>query len=245
MDAATDIGETASAEPDARDAGPARGGRTPARTCIVTRQVKAPDAMIRFALGPDGAVVPDLRARLPGRGVWVSATRADVALAVRRRLFPRAFKAQAQAAPDLADTVARLLREDLRQAVALANKAGAVVAGFAKVESAIAAEPGVAALLHAAEASADGRRKLAQALRRRAGSPISTVPVIDDLSEAELDMALGRDHVIHAALVAGPGSNGCLARWRRLRTFLGTEQGPDAAEAALSGHDANLRGDTD
>jgi uncharacterized protein len=238
--------DIAEAEPDPRDAGPARGGRVPARTCIVTRQVRPPDAMIRFALGPDGAVVPDLRARLPGRGVWVGATRAEVALAVRRRLFPRAFRTPGAAAPsDLADTVARLLRDDLRQGVALANKAGMVVAGFAKVEGAVAGEAGVAALIHAAEASPDGRRKLAQALRRRAAGPISTVPVIDDLSEAELDMALGRDHVIHAALVAGAGSNGCLARWRRLRTFLGTEQVPDAAEAAVSGPDANLRGDTD
>ncbi len=239
MDAAADP-----AEGDARDAGPARGGRPPARTCIVTRQVRAPDTMIRFALGPDGAVVPDLRARLPGRGVWVSATRADVALAVRRRLFPRAFRAPgAQAAPDLADGVAQLLRDDLRQALALANKAGAVVAGFSKVESAIAAEPGAVALLHAAEASADGRRKLSQALHRRWGEAISTFPVIDDLSELELDMALGRDHVIHAALVAGAGSNGCLARWRRLRAFLGSGQGSDAAGAAMGGPDANLRGD--
>lgn len=204
----------------ALDAGP--GGRVPQRTCIVTRAVAAPDALIRFVLDPTGAVVPDLRARLPGRGAWVGARRETVAEAVRRRQFQRAFKGKAQAVPeDLADRVGAGLRADLRQALALANKAGCVVTGFGKVEAAIGGEAGIVALFHAAEASPDGRRKLAQALRRRHGDAISEIPVVDDLSESELDMALGRDHVIHAALVAGVGATGCLARWRRLRSFEG------------------------
>jgi predicted RNA-binding protein YlxR (DUF448 family) len=215
MDAAT-----ANEDELALDAGP--GGRAPQRTCIVTRAVAAPESLIRFVLDPEGVVVPDLRGRLPGRGAWVDARRETVAEAVRRRQFQRAFKGKAKAVPeDLADRVGAGLRADLRQALALANKAGCVVTGFGKVEAAIGGEPGIAALFHAAEASADGRRKLAQALRRRHGDAISRIPVVDDLSEDELDMALGRDHVIHAALVAGVGATGCLARWRRLRSFEG------------------------
>lgn len=222
------------------DPGPGRGRRAVQRTCIVTRAVKPPSALIRFVLAPDGAVVPDLRARLPGRGAWVSATREALETAVKRRQFRRAFRSErAEPAADLPDRIAEALRADLRQAIALANKAGCVVAGFAKVEAEIAGRPGISALIHACDASADGRRKLGAALFRRYGDAISAMPVIDALSNAELDMALGRDHVIHAALVAGAGSNGSLACWRRLRAFEGkaaalAETGPARAGATAS-----------
>ena len=204
-----------------------RGRENAERSCLVTRVVRQPSEMIRFVAAPDGAVVPDLRARLPGRGAWVTATRDAVAEAAKRGLFKRAFKrSDLIPAPDLADSVEGMLRQDLLGALALANKAGAVVTGFTKVEAALAG--GVAALIHATEARDDGRRKLAAALRRHAAETISATPVIEDLSTLELDVALGRDHVIHAALVAGAGSAGCLARWRRLRAYRG-EATPDAS----------------
>ena len=215
------------------DAGPGR--RVPERTCIVTRIAQPPDRMIRFVRGPDDAVVPDLRGKLPGRGAWVSARREAIAEAVRRRLFQRAFKGAAQAAPDLPDRIGLLLRDDLRQAMAMANKAGCVVAGFSKVEAAIGGAPGVAAVIHAAEASPDGRRKITAALYRRHGGAISRIPIVDDLSEDELDMALGRDHVIHAALVAGAGAAGCLSRWRRLRSFEGAAAPTEEPDPARPG----------
>ena len=215
------------------DSGPGR--RAPQRTCIVTRVVQPPEAMIRFVRGPDGAVVPDLRAKLPGRGAWISAKRDAVATAVRKNLFARAFKGPAQAGPDLPDRIVTGLREDLRQAIAMANKAGCVVAGFSKVEAAIGGQPGAVALIHAAEASPDGRRKIAAALYRRHGEAMSRIPIIDDLSEDELDMALGRDHVIHAALVAGAGAAGCLSRWRRLRSFEGAAAATEEPDPARIG----------
>jgi hypothetical protein len=196
--------------------------REPERTCIVTREVRSPDEMIRFVLGPDGSVVPDLRRKLPGRGVWVSATAGMVGEAVRRRLFSRAFKTEARASATLADEVDAALRADLRASVALANKAGAVTTGFTKVEATIG-KGAVAALIHALDAAPDGRRKLAAALRKQFGVTISALPIIDVLSGDELDMALGRVHVIHAALLPGAGSEGCLARWRRLRAYRGNE----------------------
>lgn len=226
------------------DRGPLRGRREPARTCIVTRTVKPPSAMIRFVLSEDGVVTPDLKARLPGRGAWVSAARADVESAVKRRQFNRAFRTErALAPPDLAERIAEGLRADLRQAIALANKAGCVVAGFAKVEGEIGGRSGVAALIHASDASADGRRKLGAALRRRLGDAIWAVPIIDDLSNAELDMALGRDHVIHAALVTGPGATGCLARWRRLRAFEGVPASAEAIPACRGATATDLHDD--
>jgi predicted RNA-binding protein YlxR (DUF448 family) len=180
--------------------------------------------MIRFVLGPDARVVPDLRQRLPGRGVWVSAEKALVEDAVKRRLFARAFKAQVAVSPDLAEEIERLLRDDLRQGLSLANKAGNVIAGFAKVESAVA-QGSLAALIHAAEAAEDGRRKIAGQLRKRLGDAILDVPVIQELSNHELGLALGRSHVIHAALVAGAGSDGFLTRWHRYRAYRGIDAG--------------------
>ena len=193
----------------------------PERTCIVTREARPPRELIRFVLGPERQVVPDLKQKLPGRGVWVTGRADAVAEAVRRRLFTRAFKAEVRVSPDLAAEIAHALRRDLRQALSLANKAGAVVAGFAKVEAAITGGD-VAAVVHASEAAEDGRRKLSAALRKRFGETISAIPAIDDLSGEELDLALGRSHVIHACLVAGAGSEGFLARWRRFRSYVGT-----------------------
>ncbi|GBU18502.1 MULTISPECIES: RNA-binding protein [Methylobacterium] len=227
-------GAAETVEADGLDSGPARGRHTPARTCIVTRAVRPPEEMIRFVLSPSGEVVADLKGRLPGRGAWVSARRTAVAEAVRRRQFQRAFRtAEARAPAELPDGIAAALRADLRQSLALANKAGCVVAGFAKVEAAIGEPAGISGLIHARDGSQDGLRKLRAALYRRLGDAISRVPVLDDLSNEELDMALGRDHVIHAALVAGVGSAGCLARWRRLRLF---EDAVDTTEAGSADH---------
>jgi uncharacterized protein len=197
----------------------------PERTCIVSRTVHPPAELIRFVLGPGNRVVADLRQKLPGRGVWVTARRDMVDEAVRRRLFGRAFKAEASASTELGAEIDTLLRADLRQALALANKAGRVVTGFHKVEGAVQ-DKSLAALLHAAEAAEDGRRKLASQLRKRLGDAISGFPVVTDLSSDELDLALGRSHVIHAALVAGAGSDGFLTRWLRYRTYRGIEAEP-------------------
>ncbi|WP_201829120.1 RNA-binding protein [Microvirga zambiensis] len=194
----------------------------PERTCIVTREAQSPAGLIRFVLGPDNQVVPDLRHKLPGRGVWVTARYDKVEEAAKRRLFSRAFKTETKASETLAADIGNLLREDLRQGLSLANKAGSVITGFFKVESAITDKP-VVALIHAAEAAEDGRRKLANQLRKRLGEAISSFPVIQELSNDELDLALGRSHVIHAALVAGAGSDGFLNRWHRYRTFCGTD----------------------
>ncbi|MDB5590532.1 MAG: DNA-binding protein [Enterovirga sp.] len=196
--------------------------QAPERTCIVSRKAGPASELMRFVRGPEGAVIVDLRGNLPGRGAWISPTAETLALAIRKRLFSRAFKGEAQAGPELVAAVDAALVRDLIGALALANKAGAVVAGFAKVESALSGG-GAAALIHAQEAAEDGRRKLAGALRRGESATICAVPTLDDLRGDDLDVALGRVGVIHAALLAGVGSEGCLARWRRLRLFRGVD----------------------
>jgi predicted RNA-binding protein YlxR (DUF448 family) len=196
--------------------GMAREPHVSERTCIVTRQSGAPEAMIRFVRGPDGALAPDIKARLPGRGVWVTARADVVAQAVQKRLFARALKTQVDAAPQLAEDVDRLLETDCLQMLSLANKAGAVAAGFGKVADALA-QGSVRALIEARDGGEDGKRKLAQAARR-AGS---TTPVIGLFSSLQLDLALGRTNVIHAALAGSGPTTAFIGRCRRLAAYRG------------------------
>src|SRR4029453_5312418 len=131
------------------------------RTCIVTKKSGAPDDLIRFVVGPDSTLVPDLRRNLPGRGCWVSADRLHVERAVEKKLFGRALKKDVSGPADLGEMVDRLLARAALGALGLARKAGAVALGAAKVEAEV--RSGAAILvLHAAEASEDGLRKIAQ-----------------------------------------------------------------------------------
>lgn len=195
----------------------------PERTCIVTRHKGRKDELIRFVMSPERSVVPDIRARLPGRGAWVAADAATLALAIKRKSFPRAFKSDVSAAPELVEQVASLLEGDALQALSLANKAGLVTCGASKVEEAIATKA-LAGLLHAREAAEDGLRKLDAAVRRRFGDAAASLSRVRIFGTGQLDLALGRTHVIHAALVAGAASEGFISRSRRLERFRG--QGP-------------------
>ncbi len=203
----------------------------PERTCLVTREAQPASRLMRFVLGPDGVVVADLRGRLPGRGAWLTPTADALGEAVRRKLFPKGFKTEARVPADFVAAVDAALVREVRGALSLANKAGAAVAGFAKVETALS-RGDAAALIHAREAAEDGRRKLGGALRRGPDDPIWRVFIFDDLSGDDLGVALGREHVIHAALLAGPGSDGCLARWNRLRVFRGVDGAPERPRGA-------------
>jgi len=198
-----------------------RAGRKPERSCIVTRAVKSPAELIRFVLSPEGVVTPDIRRALPGRGVWVTASRARIAEAGKRKAFARAFRKEVVAPADLAEQVGRLLRKDGLQAISLANKAGAVTAGFEKVRAALAAGE-VLALIEASDGSPDGRRKLigVSDMPRGAAEPgIARPSVIDCFASIELDLALGRAHVIHAALLKAPAGGLALTKCLRFHRF--------------------------
>jgi len=188
------------------------------RLCIVTREVKPVTEMVRFVIGPDRDVVPDLKRRLPGRGVWVTATRAAVAEAVKRRAFARGFKTDVRAAPDLPDVVERLLERSALDALSMVHKAGRTVLGFAQIERALANEP-VIVLLRAADAGREGVRKLATATRNRLAEKDDELVVVDRFTAPQLDLAFGRPNVVHAALLAGSASDGFLARYRNLERF--------------------------
>lgn len=189
------------------------------RMCLVTREVKPVGEMIRFVLGPDGAVVPDLKRTLPGRGVWVGASRDVLATAVKKRLFGRGFGEEAKADEALVDLVDRLLTEAALGNLGLARKAGQVVTGFAKVEATVGKGQALG-LIHAAEAGDDGVEKIAAALRRR-GASAAGIPVLRCFTSGQLDLALGRENVVHAALLSGQASKSFLERVDLLRRYRG------------------------
>jgi len=207
------------AHADIDDTGPRDARGATERTCVVTRAVKPVDELIRFVTAPDGAVVADLKRRLPGRGVWVTATRAAVDEAVKRKAFGRGLKREVRAAPDLGREVEWLLERAALDALGIVQKAGRVKTGFAKTEAALADDP-IAAVLQASDGSADGARKIAAAvMRRKMDENAGEIPIIVAFATAQLDLALGRSNVVHAALLAGPASNGFLARCQSLERF--------------------------
>ena len=205
------------------DAGPRRQAG-PDRLCIATRSVRPVDDLIRFVAGPDG-LVPDLKRRLPGRGVWVTARRQTVLEAVRRGAFKRSLKSDVRVPADLPDLVDRLMHRAALDALAIAQKAGEVVCGFAKTEAAIGRNE-LSALLHASEASRDGLAKLAAAVKRRHSGMADNLLRIHSFSSADLDLALGRANVVHAALLAGRAGETFLTRWRELERFRSAESSP-------------------
>jgi hypothetical protein len=174
------------------------------RRDIVSGGVMDEAGLIRFVAGPDGAVVPDLARKLPGRGLWVASDRASVETAARKGLFSRAAKAKVTAPRDLADQVEVLLKRRLLSGLGLARRAGELTSGFEKVSAAI--EAGRAAwLIEASDGAADGRRKLWGKTRKQA----PPTPIFGLFSAEELGLALGAENVIHTAFLAGRGAD----RW--------------------------------
>jgi predicted RNA-binding protein YlxR (DUF448 family) len=147
--------------------------------------------MIRFVVGPDGALVPDPGAELPGRGLWVSAESAAIDRAVKDKGFARAARRAVMVPDDLATSVEALLARRLSDLIGLARRAGAVVAGFEKVRATL--KTGAAHLLIAArDGAADGRGKV------RMLAP--NLAIMTALDANELGAALGRDTVVHAVV---------------------------------------------
>jgi predicted RNA-binding protein YlxR (DUF448 family) len=200
------------ADPDL-DNGPRTDRSATMRMCAVTREVRPIGELIRFVVSPEGEVIPDLKRKLPGRGLWVSALHRAVAEAVRRHQFSKGFKRDVRVAPTLAADTETLLVRSVIEALAMAAKAGQIVSGFTKVEDALRQRQAVA-LIHASDGAADGIRKLDAIVRQNAGindeSP--EFPVVTALTSEQLDLALGRSNVIHAALLAGPASKTFLSR---------------------------------
>jgi predicted RNA-binding protein YlxR (DUF448 family) len=169
------------------------------RRCIVTGDVLPEARLLRFAADPGGKVVVDVEAKLPGRGLWVRSERAAVRRAVEKHLFARAAKASLSADADLDEQAEARLAERMLAQLGLAHRSGQLILGFDTVERTLRGGDGVAAVIQASDASAEGSRKL-----QSAAVAADLVPfVIGCFSGAELSLALGRANVVHAALKPG------------------------------------------
>lgn len=211
-----------------------RAKATPERRCLVTGEVKPRDALLRFVVGPDDIVVPDLDNRLPGRGLWLTGRRDIVAAACEKRAFSRGAGRNVApmtgpAGEDLAAFVAHKLRERAENALGMARKSGDLVAGFEKVRAALtelasADAPGQAVLLCACDAGADGREKIG----RLAGHAKDIVRV-DQFDAATLGRMVGRDRAVHALVRPGGAARHVRAAAERLAAYRG---GDDAASGS-------------
>jgi predicted RNA-binding protein YlxR (DUF448 family) len=202
------------------DAGVSPRGKNPERTCIVTRAEHPVGDLIRFVVGPDMDVVPDLAARLPGRGAWLVCDRATVDTAIKSKSFPKSFKQQVKVRADLAEFVETLLARRAAETLSLANKAGLVVTGYSKVEAMLASGKAVI-LMHASDAADDGCEKLDRlfkAVCRDTGRSPRVMRVFDLL---QMSLALGRSHVVHACLSGGGGTDRLDADVQRLLRYRG------------------------
>ena len=166
----------------------------PNRRCIVTAKVQPVERMIRFVVGPDQQLVPDLEARLPGRGMWLSARRDVVNTAVAKAHFAKAARRRVVVPPDLADRLEFLLRRRCLDLLGLARRAGQAVAGYEKVRAELKSGRG-AVLLAASDGAAGGVEKI------RALAP--ALPLVSVLGATELGWVFGRGHTVHGLLLPG------------------------------------------
>lgn len=191
----------------------------PVRTCAVERRRKPDTQLLRFVLSPDLTVVPDLKRKLPGRGVWLTAEISIVKEALKRNAFQRAFKQKVKAGPDLPLQIETLMRKAVIESLSLANKAGLLITGFAKLEQAIT-KGGIIVLLHASEAAPDGVSKLDRKLAASFACKDHILPKIC-LTSAELSLAAGKLNVIHAGLKEGEAAQPVLKKIERLSFYIG------------------------
>jgi hypothetical protein len=185
------------------------------RKCIVTGAGLPEARLVRFALAPDGRVVPDVAAKLPGRGIWVAADREAIAKAVEKHLFARAAKTSAVADAALPGLVENRLLARMLDLIGLARRAGDLVLGFDKIETALRGPRPPAVLIEAADAGADGTRKLKAAAQAKGIYPF----VIGCFSSAELGLALNLPNVVHASLKSGRLAEGLIFEAGRLAGF--------------------------
>ncbi|MGD9862821.1 MAG: RNA-binding protein [Pseudodonghicola sp.] len=192
----------------------------PERKCIVTGEVQPKFGLIRFVAGPDGQLVPDVAGRLPGRGVYVSATREALEKAVAKGLFARGLKQRVDVPEDLPGVVEQLLVRRVVDLISLARKSGDAVAGYEKVKSWLDKEE-AHVLIQATDGSGRGKSKLSTPHRGK---------YIGWLTADELGMAFGRETVIHAALASGGLGKRVVEEAQRLRGLRVTDDGSGRRE---------------
>ncbi|MBO4521063.1 MAG: RNA-binding protein [Alphaproteobacteria bacterium] len=184
------------------------------RRCIVTQETLPMESLIRFGVAPDGALVPDLAHKLPGRGIWVKADREIVETACQKNLFTKAARRKVTCPENMDGLINNLFVKRLQSLLGVAKKAGLVVAGFEKVAEALR-KGQVVCLIEATDAAEDGKEKLN---RLNDG-----LPVIQVLTADQAAQALGTGTCVHAAMKSGGVSDLFVAEARRFAAYCKTE----------------------
>ena len=220
----------------------------PERTCILSRRTAPKDALIRLALSPDGEVAPDVRARAAGRGAWIGVARGELndanAKGKLKGALARAFKSGEVSVPaDLGSRIAAALRQAALDRLGMEARAGNLIHGSERVEAAARAGK-VRLLVHAADAGEDGRKRLDQAhrvgARASGGDPQS---VIFPEGRSILSIALGRENVVHAALIEPAAAARVLHALARWREFIAPDGGLEGgAPASRTGSTEEVEG---
>jgi predicted RNA-binding protein YlxR (DUF448 family) len=200
------------------DAEPAVDTDGGARLCAATREALDPGSLIRFVADPDGGIVPDLARRLPGRGVWIKASKEVVERAVTANVFAKSLKRAVRPDPALPDRVEQLLEKRVLDALAIANKAGLVTTGFQQVDELVASGAAVA-LIQGADAADGGRDKLQRKFVAVARAKGRKTALVTSLSTEQLSLAMGRSNVVHAALIQGGAAQRFLNEAERLERY--------------------------
>ncbi len=213
---ATILAERSASAPSNAIGGDGRRGTT--RRCIASGMLLDKSELLRFVVGPEGRVVPDLGGKLPGRGLWLLPRRDMIEKACRRNLFARAARAPVGVPEDLAEQVARAIRRRCLDLIGLARRAGLVTAGHQKVRSQLASGS-AAVLVQAQDAARGGREKLA-ALARASGM---IGPVLEVFDAEELGQVLGRDSAVHVVLAPGDLTDRFVAEVARLASVTGSD----------------------
>lgn len=186
------------------------------RQCALTREVKPVSELMRFALSPDGIIMPDVDAKAPGRGVWVTLSEEAITDAVGKKAFARSLKQSVNVPQDLAQMARSRLEQRLLGALGLCRKAGLLVTGATKVRAAID-KPGIIALFTSTDAAPDGRQKMVGALRSNAGG--FPPQHFELMTSEQMGLSLGLENVIHAALVDGSAARSALYRAQQLARY--------------------------
>lgn len=200
------------------DAAPNRaedGKEKSARRCIATGDSQPKAGLIRFIVGPEDTIGPDLAEKLPGRGIWVTGTRDALEKAIAKQAFARAAKQQVTIPDGLVDLVERLLEARAAETLGLARRSGELIMGLERAFETLDREP-VAMMIEAADAGRDGVRRLRAKLK---AADLNDLPVVRGLRSAQMGLALGRSNVVHAALKKGRMQEKVLADFARLAAW--------------------------
>ena len=219
------------------------------RRCIISGDRADPETLVRLALGPAGEILPDVRAKAPGRGAWIGVSRDALEKAQAngklKGALARAFKTGEFAIPDdLSALIESALRQDFLSRLGLESKASKLLTGSEKIE--VAARKGqVKILLHAADAAADGNRKLDQALRvGQEAEGTDLAGLVLPVDRGALSMAMGRENVVHIAVTDSKAASRLRAALGRLESFLGCATQAPARQEALAADEPGASGGT-